>query len=354
MQKKRMKWVFAFLCLALLVGVGVSVDASAKTVTKKVGKGKIKAKKGYVSVSSKTKKVSLKKNGTYTVTGTISGYSFVVTKKKANVKLVLGGTKITNSKTSCIYSKDKESTLTIQGTKGKKNTITGPKTYAVAKNTTKPELDAVVYSEGDITFAGSGSITVDDASNNGEGIHSKEKLTMKAGTLKAVSNHSAFHGEDVYVKGGTLQIQSGDKGIESKQNTNISGGTLNVTAGDKGIQGKTGVTISGGTVNVTVAKAAGSNFDDYRGIVAGQTGKNVSGSIRITGGTITVNSFGDCIRASKDVTISGGTFRLTSADDDGIQAKGTLTISGKPSLTIKAKGKKVKGEKENIASGIHY
>lgn len=344
-----------FICGALMfAGICQSADAEAKTVTKKVGKGKIQTKNGKISINKKTKKVSLKKSGTYTISGKISGYTLEAAAKKANIKITLNGATLTNTKTSCIYSKYKESKLTLQGKKGKKNSISGAKSYPVPKNQKEPEPDAAVYSEGDITFAGQGSITVNDASSNGEAIHSKETLTMQSGTVKAVSKLASFHGEDVYIKGGTLIANAGDTGIKSKKAAYISGGTLSVTAGDKGVQGKTGVHITGGTLNIAVSRAAGTSFEDFRGIVAGQSGKGVDGSIHISAGNITINSYGDCIRASKDVTISGGVFNLTSTGDDGIQAKGALTMSGSPKLTIKAKGKKVKGEKESIAAGIRY
>lgn len=354
MQKKIVNGIIILCGAFAFAGICQATDAEAKTVTKKVSKGKIQTKNGKISINKKTKKVSLKKSGTYTISGKISGYTFEAAAKKANIKLTLSGATLTNTKTSCIYSKYKESKLTLQGKKGKKNTISGAKSYPIPKNQKEPDPDAAVYSEGDITFAGQGSITVNDASSNGEAVHSKETLTMQSGTVKAVSKHVSFHGEDVYVKGGTLDVDASDTGVKSKKITNISGGTLVVKAGDKGVQGKTGVRITGGTLAITVSRATGTAFEDFRGIVAGQSGKNVDGSITISAGNITINSYGDCIRASKDVTISGGTFNLTSAADDGIQAKGTLTMSGSPNLTIKAKGKKVKGEKESIAASIRY
>lgn len=346
----------------IILGIGIllfavcttAVPAAAKTVTKKVSKGKVQTKNGKISVNKKKKTVTFKKSGTYTLSGKISGFSFVSSVKKAKIKIVLNGASLSNAKTSCIYGKQKDSTWTLQGKKGKTNTISGAKAYPVPKNAKEAEPDAAVYSEGDIVFLGLGSISVTDASSNGEAIHAKENLTMQSGSLKAVSTHTSFHGEDVHIKGGTLDVNAADTGIKSKHNTNISGGTLNVAAGDKGIQGKTGVKITGGTMRVTVSKASGTPFEDFRGIVAGQSGKNVAGSIVISAGNITVNSYGDCIKASRDVTISGGTFRLTSASDDGIQAKGTLTLQGKPALSIQAKGKKVKGEIKNIAAGIKY
>lgn len=355
MQKKILKGLLAAIVIMLFTGFCAPAEpAAAKTVTKKVSKGKIQTKNGKISVNKKTKTVTLKKSGTYTLSGKISGFSFVSAVKMAKIKLVLNGVTLSNTKTACIYGKQKDSTWTLQGKKGKKNTIIGAKAYPVPKNAKEAIPDAAVFSEGDIVFSGDGSLSVTDASSNGEAVHAKENLTMQSGTVKAVSKRTSFHGEDVYVKGGTLEVNAGDTGVKSKHNTNVTGGTLTVTAGDKGIQGKTGVQISGGTLRITVSKAAGVPFEDFRGIVAGQSGKNVAGSIVVSAGNITVNSYGDCIKASKDVTISGGTFHLTSTADDGIQAKGVLTLKGKPSLSIQAKGKKVKGESQNIAAGIKY
>lgn len=167
-----------------------------------------------------------------------------------------------------------------------------------------------------------------------------------------MSKRVSFHGENVYVNGGVLNLTSGDTGIKSKERVYIKGGNISVSAGDKGVHGKTGVNISGGTLSISVPKTFPTMFEDFRGIVAGSTGKNIEGSIVITAGTITVISFGDCIRASKDITITGGTFRLTSIGDDGIQAKNLLTLTGSPKFTIQAEGKKVKGEKKNIGIGI--
>lgn len=352
MNKKIIKWIIGLFCIIIFAGLNAPACDAAKAVTKSVGKGKIQTKNGSVSVSKNTKKVSLKKSGTYTITGKISGYSFVVAKKNISIKLVLGGTTISNSKTSCIYNKYPTSKLTVQGKKGKKNTITGAKTYPVPTNQKEADSDAAVCSEGDITFAGTGSITVNDISTNGEAIHSKETLTIKSGSVNAVSKRVSFHGENVYVNGGVLNLTSGDTGIKSKERVYIKGGNISVSAGDKGVHGKTGVNISGGTLSISVPKTFPTMFEDFRGIVAGSTGKNIEGSIVITAGKITVISFGDCIRASKDITITGGTFRLTSIGDDGIQAKNLLTLTGSAKFTIQAGGKKVKGEKKNIGIGI--
>ena len=94
------------------------------------------------------------------------------------------------------------------------------------------------------------------------------------------------------------------------------------------------------------------------GITAGVAGKNgkkpVAGSIYISGGTIKIKSYGDCLHSARDVTIKGGNFNLTSTADDGIQAKATLTMTGNPKFYIAAKGKKVKGTVKNIASNIKY
>lgn len=146
--------------------------------------------------------------------------------------------------------------------------------------------------------------------------------------------------------------------MKADQKVTISGGIVTASGVDKGIQGKGGVSITGGNINVTANYKAGTKFEDFRGITAGVSGKNgkkaVAGSMYISGGSINVKSYGDCLRSARDITISGGNFNLTSTGDDGIQAKATLTITGKPKFTINAKGKRVKGTVKNIAPSVKY
>lgn len=330
--------------------------ASAATVSKKLGSGKITTTNGKISVNTKSKVVTLKKSGTYQLSGKIGTYQIVIGTSDLKVTLILKNVTCSNKKTSCIYNSKKSTSLTIQTAKGSSNQFTGPSNFVLASGKSTP--DAVIFSDGDLKFSGSGKLTVKDTSGNGDAIGSKRTITLSSGTVYASSKAASLHADDILINGGTLVAASEDTAVKASQTVKIEGGSCQITAVDKGIQGKAGVVIKNGTIKIKTSKKNETRFEDFRGISAGISGANgkkaVAGSILITGGNITINSYGDCIHAANNVTIAGGTFSLTSTGDDGIQAKSVLTITGNPKLTIHADGKKVKGGTKNIAASIKY
>ena len=354
--KKKMLVAAGCVVLGGLLSGYASESASAATVTKKLGSGKISTSNGKLSVNKSKKIVTLKKSGTYRLTGKIGNYQIVVNTSDLKIKLIVKNVVCSNKTTACIYNSKKSTNLTIQSAKGSTNQFTGPASFALESGKTTP--DAVIFSDGNLTLNGSGSLTVKDNSSNGDAIGSKQKITMSAGTINATSKAAALHADNIVIDGGSLIAGSSDTAVKASETVTVNGGSCQITSVDKGIQGKTGVVIKGGTINIRTTKSTDLKFEDFRGITAGVSGSNgkeaVSGSIMITGGKITINSYGDCIHAANNVTISGGSFVLKSTGDDGIQAKVTLTITGNPTLSIDAEGKKVKGEVKNIAASIKY
>lgn len=361
MQKEKIKRIgvrriflfsIVFLCIA---GMGVTAEAAKKT-TVKVGKGKITAAKKSFSVNKKKKIVTIKKSGTYTVSGKIGGYRIVVNKGKLKVTLKLKGVTATQTKYPCIYSAKTNTKLTVNLVKKTTTTLKGPKKFVLAKG--KKEPDAVVFSAGNLIINGKGNMFISDSSTNGKAVVSNNTIYMKDGYCSALSNKTTLQGKNIICSGGIFIGNAQDTCIKSSQKVTISGGNITANGVDKGIQGKGGVTITGGNVTVNAVHKSGTKFEDFRGITAGVAGKNgrkpIAGSIYVSGGSIRVKSYGDCLHAANNVTIRGGNFHLTSTADDGIQAKATLTMTGKPKFYISAKGKRVKGTVKNIASTIKY
>jgi len=345
----------AVFALACILGISVSADAAKKT-TVKVGKGKITAAKKSFSVNKKKKTVTIKKSGTYTISGKIGGYRVIVNKAKLKVTLKLKGVTATQTKYPCIYSSKANTSVTVNLVKKTTTSLRGPKNFTLAKG--KKEPDAVIFSAGKLTVNGQGNMYVRDVSGNGKAIASNNTIYMKGGYCNATSPKIALRGKNLVVSGGSFVGAAQDTCMKAEQRVTISGGSVTASGVDKGIQGKGGVSITGGNVNVTVNYKAGTKFEDFRGITAGVSGKNgkkaVAGSIYVSGGTIKVRSYGDCLHSARDIIISGGNFQLTSTEDDGIQAKATLTMTGNPKFSINAKGKRVKGTVKNIASSVKY
>jgi len=356
MSKLLMKFsTMGFVFLAVLV-FSLPASTSAAASSKKLGNGKIATSKGKFSVDTKKKKVTIKKSGTYQLSGKIGSYQVVVGTSDLKVIIVLNNVTCSNKNTACIYNSKKSTSLTVQTKKGSSNHFTGPSKFVLAAGKSTP--DAVIFSDGDLKLEGSGKLIVKDHSSNGDAVGSKKTITLSSGTVDASSNKAALRADNIVIHGGMLTAVSKDTAVKASQTVKIEGGNCNIAAVDKGIQGKAGVTIQKGTIKIQVSKENETKFEDFRGITAGVSGSNgkkaVAGSISISGGSITIDSYGDCIHAANNVTITGGTFTLISTHDDGIQAKSVLTISGSPKLTIHAEGKKVKGEIQNIASNIKY
>ena len=129
----------------------------------------------------------------------------------------------------------------------------------------------------------------------------------------------------------TAQGGSGANGISSSGSLTISGGTVTANGDDggRGISSNGGVTISGGS---TVTANGGS------GTISGGDGICSSGGVTISGGTVTANGGGDGsnvrggsgITSNGGVTISGGTVNAAG----GSGSYGGNGIYSRSSLTI--------------------
>ena len=119
------------------------------------------------------------------------------------------------------------------------------------------------------------------------------------------------------------------EGIHSEGTVLVSGGTLTLNTYDHGMKCDGDMTVTGGTINFTVTGAASKALKP-------------TGNFHITGGTIsgTVSGGGEkyndnsasacaCIKSNGSVVIDGGTMNLraTGAGGKGINCDGTLTIN---------------------------
>ncbi len=140
--------------------------------------------------------------------------------------------------------------------------------------------------------------TLTDAAENNSDTYT-DNIAAESAVIKAKASSNLW-----LLGNGILNINGNAKnGIKANGILTIAGNVqLNVTAEDNGISGEQSVYIYSGKVNIT---AKGGD-----GIKCGAD-DTPTGDITIYGGTITVDSYGDGIQATANLTIEGGVFNIT-------------------------------------------
>ena len=116
---------------------------------------------------------------------------------------------------------------------------------------------------------------------------------------------------DMYLNGGTYQIDSADDSIHSNANITIADGTYTLATGDDGVHADDALVVNGGTITVT---------ESYEGL-EGLT-------VTINDGTIDITSSDDGINATGErMELNGGYIHIL-AGGDGVDSNGDLTING--------------------------
>ncbi|UPK43815.1 carbohydrate-binding domain-containing protein [Paenibacillus pabuli] len=199
--------------------------------------------------------VTISAAGTYVLSGKLTDGQIVVNvADKGTVHLVLNGATINDNDSAAIYiQKAGKAIITLE--EGTENAVSDGKTYVYADDTTD-EPDAAIFSKADLTFNGTGKLTV--TGNYNEGITSKDELKIVSGTINVKSADDGIKGKDmVAIQAGTITIDSEGDGIKSTNDTDttkgfvaIAGGTFNIQSGSDGIQAETALVTDGGTFNI--------------------------------------------------------------------------------------------------------
>ncbi|MBE6679264.1 MAG: carbohydrate-binding domain-containing protein [Ruminococcaceae bacterium] len=144
--------------------------------------------------------------------------------------------------------------------------------------------------------------------------------------LKAVS--------DIYITGGTFDLNAKDDCIHSNGTITISGGKYTLSSSDDGIHADTDLAISGSATELTVNKSyegiEATNIvitDGRISIVASDDGINAAGGNNSTMGTGGRPGKGSFSFGNGSIQISGGDIYINMSGD-GLDANGTLAITG--------------------------
>lgn len=215
--------------------------------------------------------ITITREGTYIITGTLTEGQIIVDAEDAKVQLVLDNADITCASSAAIYIKSADKTF-ITLAEGSENTLTNTQEYvAVDEN----NIDAVIFSKDDLTLNGNGSLTINAA--NGHGIVSKDDLKITGGTYTITAASHALSGKDsVRIADGSFTLTSGKDGIHAENTDDteegfvyIAGGSFTITADGDGIDASNIVQVDDGEINITSAGGAANSTKQHESDMPG-------------------------------------------------------------------------------------
>lgn len=153
-----------------------------------------------------------------------------------------------------------------------------------------------------------GSITVNSADDS---VHSDTSAVINGGTFALASGDDAIHAEETLtVTAGHITISESYEGLEALH-IDIQGGTIKLKASDDGLNAAGG-TDQSGTEGGRDGMFGGGGFGGGRpGGGPGGMSSNSNGSIKVSGGTLYIQSSGDGMDANGTLEISGGHTTVT-------------------------------------------
>jgi len=303
--------------------------------------------------------VTITKEGSYLLSGTLSeGMIVVDAGKESKIQLILNGVTIHSSTSAPIYIRQADKVF-ITLAEGSSNTLqSGDAFQPIDENT----IDSTIFSKDDLTLNGTGSLTI--LSPAGHGIVSKDDLRITGGSYKITAAGHGLSGKDaVSIAGGSFCIESSKDGIQADNdedttlgNLYIAGGEYEIASVGDGISASGSLFVDGG--NYQLLCGGGSEYgeehtDDMFGgggmggfgpgrpggrstdyslnasadedTSVSAKGLKAAGDLTVTGGTFTINSADDGIHSNQNITVTGGTFQIATGDD-GFHADEKLSI----------------------------
>lgn len=294
----------------------------------------------------------LTEEATYIVSGTLDDGMLVVdADEAAKLQIVLDNASITSSTSAALYVLEADKVF-VTLAEGSQNALANGGSFVAIDDS---DIDGAVYSKQDLTFNGSGALTV--TSPAGHGIVGNDDLVLAGGTYTVTSaSHGLNANDSVRITGATdLTLDAGKDGIHAENNDDaslgfvyISGGTFAIEAEGDGISagaylqitdGAYDLLAGGGSVNGE--RQSSESWGGFRGGPMEATssaeetsesstsmkGLKAVSSLVISGGAFTIDAADDAVHSNADMTVSGGTFAIATGDD-AFHADETLTVTG--------------------------
>ena len=182
----------------------------------------------------------------------------------------------------------------------------------------------VRFDGGQTTIAVTGSTVVESGDTSGTaGIKADQLFEMNNGTLTVTNSGKGGKGIScdgpAYFRGGEIKITVTGQNFGSSSGGGWPGpggggwGGNDNSVGAKGIKCDGNIEISGGVITV---------------VASNHEGIETKGTLTVTGGRIYAQSSDDAINSSSTMTITGGYICAYSTGNDGLDANGNCYISG--------------------------
>lgn len=279
---------------------------------------------GHVTINSSVEGVE------YVLSGTTTDGSFKIY-SDYKFKLTLAGVDITNSTGAAINIQSSKRAF-IVCEEGTENVLTDGASYTT---TDDEDMKACLFSEGQLIFSGSGTLTV--TGNYKHGITSDDYLRFRSGcdiTVAAAAKDGMHTNGDVIIGGGVIRVTSTDDAVQSEEaGFTMTGGFLKMTTTAEkghGINTYADVTISGGAIQASTSGygAKGISCDGDLTMSGGKYTAITTGGSYYDGTTGELSSAGG-IKCDGNMVLSGGVVGLMSSGGGGkgINCDGTLTIN---------------------------
>lgn len=276
--------VAAVIILMMQIGQNTSKTAEKSAVISLADDG-IKIKGGGVTVKDQV--ITITNPGDYTFSGSLSDGRIVIDVSEGTVNVTLNGVDITSSERDVIFSKDSAEVNVIVADGTDNTLVSGTEDFTADEDdldedgTYKNKQKAVIFTKGNLTISGTGSLNV--TGNIYNGIQTKGTLSL----------------QDVQ-----LTVNAVHHGVKSKQEMSLISGTYDVTSGEDGFHSDLNITVSDGSY----------------AIAAGDDGIHADGELTVDNGNITISESVEGLEGHM-ITINDGQIDITSSDD-GINANG--------------------------------
>lgn len=293
------------------------------------------------SIALTGESVTIDKEGTYILSGTISDGQIVVdVEESEKVFLVLDGVDVTSSSSAALYLMEADKVFVVLA-EGSTNKLT---TTGEFVNEDDTNIDGTIFSKSDISFLGTGSLEI--YSEYGHGIVGKDDVVFIDGTyIISAGSHGINANDSIRIANADFTIVSGKDGMKAENEDDyekgyiyIADGKFNIESEEDAISSSSMIQIDGGEFSIysgggfvevlndiTVGEGAG-NTQKVTDTLENSMKCIKACNIEINGGDMYISSYEDALHADCDMTINGGKIHILSGDD-AVHAENNLTIN---------------------------